>query len=113
MFACVDFAGQDTSFEYLEPSNDKSAVAFYKSTGPILSKMIESNPNYKQEVGIAIIEFVKKIAGEEKTPKITGMLIYLPVPDIQKYMVNFDLFLQRVSQATQLLEQQAIVAQQN
>ncbi len=45
--------------------------------------------------------------------KVTGMLIDLPVPEIQKYMVNFDLFLQRVSQATQLLEQQAIVAQSN
>ena len=75
MFACVDFAGQDTSFEYLEPSNDKSAVAFYKSTGPILNRLIESNPNYKQEVGKAIFKFVEKIAGVEGAPKITGMLI--------------------------------------
>ena len=37
------------------------------------------------------------------------MLIDLPVPEIQKYMVDFDLFLQRVSEAIQLVEQQATV----
>jgi hypothetical protein len=69
------------------------------------------NPQYKQTVGGAIFEFVQKLV-QGYAPKVTGMLIDLPVPEIQKYMVNFDLFLQRVSQATQLLEQQAIVAQQ-
>ena len=69
------------------------------------------NPQYKQTVGGAIFEFVQKLV-HGYAPKVTGMLIDLPVPEIQKYMVNFDLFLQRVSQATQLLEQQAIAAQQ-
>ncbi len=49
-------------------------------------------------------------------PKVTGMLIDLPVPEIQKYMVNFDLFLQCVSQAThdtQLLDFPPFDAQQN
>jgi hypothetical protein len=69
------------------------------------------NPQYKQTVGGAIFEFVQSFV-QGYAPKVTGMLIDLPVPEIQKYMVNFDLFQQRVSQATQLLEQQAIVAQQ-
>ena len=69
------------------------------------------NPQYKQTVGGAIFEFVQSVV-QGYAPKVTGMLIDLPVPEIQKYMVNFDLFQQRVSQATQLLEQQAIVAQQ-
>lgn len=70
------------------------------------------NPQYKQTVGGAIFEFVQSLV-HGYAPKVTGMLIDLPVPEIQKYMVSFDLFFQRVSQATQLLEQQAIVAQQN
>jgi hypothetical protein len=64
------------------------------------------NPNYKTLVGGAIYEFVFSLV-EGLAPKVTGMLIDLPVPEIQKYLVNFDLFLQRVSQAIQLLQQQA------
>jgi hypothetical protein len=32
------------------------------------------------------------------------MLIDLPVPEIDKYMINFDLFLSRILQATEMLE---------
>ena len=51
-----------------------------------------------------------------KAPKVTGILIDLPVSEIQKYLVNFDLFLQRVSQAAhaaQLLDFPPFEAQQN
>ena len=94
MFACVDFDDQPNSFEYLEPSNDESAVAFYKSTGPILSRLIDSNPNYKQEVGNATFEFVKKIVGEEDAPKITGMFIDMTLSNIKRLMVDYDSFSQ-------------------
>jgi hypothetical protein len=93
VFACVDFDGQPESYEYLEPSNDKSALAFYKSTGPILSKMIESNPNYKQEVGGAIFEFVKKIAGED-APKITEAFVEFSLSKIKECLVDYDYFSQ-------------------
>jgi 5,10-methylene-tetrahydrofolate dehydrogenase/methenyl tetrahydrofolate cyclohydrolase len=33
-----------------------------------------------------IYEYVNKIIGVEKAPKITGMLIELPVPQIKEYM---------------------------
>jgi hypothetical protein len=49
------------------------------------------NPQYKQTVGGAIFEFVQFFV-QGYAPKVTGMLIDLPVPEIQKYMVNFDLF---------------------
>lgn len=61
-------------------------------TVPILGAVTELNPAYKQTVGGAIFESVQKIVGDF-APKVTGMLIDLPVPEIQKYMVNFDLFL--------------------
>ena len=83
MFACVDFDGQPESYEYLEPSNDKSAVAFYKSTGPILNRLIDSNPSYKEELGSAIFEFVKKIVGED-APKITALFAEFPLSTIKK-----------------------------
>ena len=62
-------------------------------TVPILGAVNELNPNYKQTVGGAIFESVQKTVGGEYAPKVTGMLIDLPVPEIQKYMVSFDLFL--------------------
>ena len=49
------------------------------------------NPLYKQTVGDAIFEFVQSLV-QGNAPKITGMLIHVSVPEIQKYMVNFDLF---------------------
>ena len=101
MFACVDFDDQPKSFEYLEPSNDESAVAFYKSTGPILNRLIESNPNYKQEVGNATFEFVKKIVGEEDAPKITGMFIEFPLSEINEKLVDYDSFSQFILEGKQ------------
>ena len=92
MFACVDFDDQPKSFEYLEPSNDESAVAFYKSTGPILCRMIESNPSYKEEVGSAIFDFVKKIVGEEDAPKITEGFVEFPLSKINGKLVDYDSF---------------------
>ncbi len=39
-----------------------------------------------------IFKFVAAFIGEGKAPKITGMLIDLPIEEIRKYLVNFDLF---------------------
>ena len=61
------------------------------------------NPDYKNLVGHTIFGFVQSLV-ENFAPKVTGMLIDLPVSEIQKYLVNFDLFLQRVSQARELLK---------
>lgn len=98
MFACVDLSSQNSppSFEYLRPSDDKSAVEFYKSTGPILSRLFDSNPNYKQEVSSAIFRFVQKIAGED-APKITALLSEKSLLGIKELLVDYDYFLRYVS----------------
>jgi hypothetical protein len=94
------------------PSAHPLSGKFYSVTVPILGAVNEHNANYKQTVGGAIFEFVQQLV-ESYAPKVTGMLIDLPVVEIQKYMVNFDLFLQRVSQATTLLQQQNQAAAQH
>ena len=63
------------------------------------------NPEYKQLIRGVVFEFVQGLV-QGYAPKVTGMLIDLPFSEIQKYMVNFDLFLQRVSQASKLLDKQ-------
>jgi hypothetical protein len=91
------------------PSNDPTANELYSKTMPIYNAIVEINPSYKNTVGSCIFEFVTKIVGPSFAPKITGMLIDLPISEIQKYCTNYDLFVQRVSQAQQLLVQQQVV----
>jgi hypothetical protein len=94
------------------PSAHPLSNKFYSVTVPILGAVNEMNPAYKQTVGGAIFEFVQSLV-ESFAPKVTGMLIDLPVAEIQKYLVNFDLFLQRVSEATQLIQQVTAAGQQH
>lgn len=45
----------------------------------LLQKILPSNPNYKCQAGEFIFEYVEKIVGEQRTPKITGMLLDLSI----------------------------------
>ena len=48
----------------------------------ILNAIVEENPNRKQHVGSVIHPFVQRIVGKQ-APKITGMLIDLPLDSIR------------------------------
>ena len=89
------------------PSNDPMAAEFYSKTMPIYAAITEINPSYKQTVGSTIFEFVTKLVGPQFAPKITGMLIDLPIVEVQRYVTNYDLMFQRVRQAQDLLQKQA------
>jgi RNA recognition motif-containing protein len=95
------------------PSNDPMSAEFYAKTMPIYAAITEINPSYKQTVGSTIFEFVTKMVGNTNAPKITGMLIDLPIIEIQRFVTNFDLLAQRVNQAQTLLQQQAQTAAQS
>ena len=70
----------------------------------LVPAVVPQNPNYKAQVGEFIYEFVEKIAGEEKAPKITGMLIDLPVEEIKGYLVDFGKLQAKISEANTLLQ---------
>ena len=53
--------------------------------------------------GTAIFSFVQLQVGD-KAPKVTGMLIDLPIEDIKPIMQDFKLFSTRISQAIELLK---------
>jgi len=78
---------------------------FVMTTTVILPAIIPDNPNYKDQVGTVLYEFVAQLVGPQ-APKITGMLIDLPINDIQLILQNYDLFKTRVGQANDLLSQQ-------
>lgn len=101
--------GQPSAMQIqFQPSNDPMAAELYQKTMPIYAAITDINPSYKQTVGSTIFEFVTKLVGTQFAPKITGMLIDLPIVEIQRYVTNFDLFSQRVQQAQTLLQQQQV-----
>ena len=55
----------------------------------ILPAMDPANPNHKDQAGNLFFEFVKKLLGAEKAPKITGMLIDLQLSDIRQMMSDW------------------------
>jgi hypothetical protein len=54
----------------------------YAKTAPLYAAITEVNPTYRQTVGSCIFEFVTKLVGPQFAPKITGMLIDLPIVEI-------------------------------
>ncbi len=45
--------------------------------------IVPSEPNYKAIAGEFIYEYVEKFVGDHRAPKITGMLIDLPIDEIK------------------------------
>lgn len=57
----------------------------------LIYAVVPENPNYKEQVGTCFFDFIKQIAGPDKAPKVTGMLIDLPIDDIKLIMQDFGL----------------------
>ena len=70
----------------------------------ILPSCIERNPYLKESVGTAIFEFVNMFVPQDKAPKITGMLIELPIDQIKQYLSDFGMFQAKVKEAVTLIE---------
>merc|ERR1712166_30396 len=86
----------------MPPQND--AEKFEQDAARLLPSVMERNPYLKEQVGQCIYDFVQKIIGVEKAPKITGMLIELPVAQIREYLASLDALKVKVSEANNLLE---------
>ena len=65
----------------------------------------------KEAVGEAIYQFVEQITGEEDAPKVTGMLIDLPIQDLESLISNYANFSIKVNEGLHLLKQQEAAAQ--
>jgi hypothetical protein len=71
----------------------------------MLPGIVANNPNIKQFVGEFIYEYVEKFVGEEMAPKITGMLIDLPLEEIKGYIYDFYKIQQKIFEAREILTQ--------
>jgi hypothetical protein len=65
-----------------------------------------NNPNLKNQIGEFIYEHVEKMVGEDMAPKITGMLIDLPPPEMVSYVCEFYVLEKKVREAATLLRSQ-------
>jgi len=60
-------------------ANMTVAQKFQLSAGKFINAIDERNPLMKDQVGNTIYEFITDMVGPTKAPKITGMLINLPL----------------------------------
>ena len=63
---------------------------YVMATAKFIPAVTERNPHMKEQVGQCIFDFIQMLVGPEKAPKITGMLIELPLGQIKEYMLDFN-----------------------
>jgi polyadenylate-binding protein len=88
------------------PQQMTPADAYFMKAQQLLPSVQERNPYLKEHVGHLIYEYVEQQVGPQLAPKITGMLIELPVNQIRQYLSSLDALNHRVMEAKQLLENQ-------
>ena len=86
---------------------------YHQAAQKIIPSCTERNPYMKEQVGSAIFEFVSAIVPQEKAPKITGMLIELPVDQIKAYLQDYNGFQAKVQEADELIKQAEKQGQMN
>jgi hypothetical protein len=81
-------------------ANPDPIINAYNQRGfTYLPAVVPQNPNLKQLVGDFIYEYVEKFVGEEKAPKITDMLLDLPIQEIKDYLYDFNKLSQEIYDA--------------
>jgi len=81
---------------------------YVMATAKFIPAVTEKNPHMKEQVGQCIFDFIQMLVGPEKAPKITGMLIELPVQQIKTYMGSFEALQMKVKEAHDHLMQAQI-----
>jgi hypothetical protein len=82
------------------------AAEYLAKTAKILPAIVDRNPHYQEQVGQTIFDFICEMAGQDLAPKITGMLIDLPIVQIRNYLQSYEHLQAKVQEAKQHLEQQ-------
>jgi len=92
------------------PNADPVLNAYNQKGFSLLPAIVPENQSLKQMVGEFVYPFVEKLVGDANAPKITGMLIDLPLEEIKQYLYDFNRLYFKVGEAVNLL--QSMVAQQ-
>jgi len=87
-------------------ANMPVAQKYQLAAAKYLPAVDDRNPLMKEQVGNTIYEYVTELVGQQKAPKITGMLINLPLEQVRQFMRSYDALRLKVTEANQLLEHQ-------
>lgn len=79
------------------------AAQFMSVTSKLIPSITPRNPYLKERVGEAIFPFIKTLVASERVPKITGMLIELPVEQMRLYMGSYENLQSKVKEADDLI----------
>ena len=85
------------------PQPMTEAQIFVRSMEAVVPGVVAENAQYKELVGENIYKFVEKQIGPDSAPKVTGMLIDVPMDEIIEYLTDFEKFKVKVTQALNLL----------
>merc|ERR1712167_428305 len=79
---------------------------YFMKASRILPAVQQKNVQYQEQVGQVIYDFILGMVGPEAAPKITGMLIDLPIPQIHTYLGSYDALQAKVMEARDHLQKQ-------
>jgi hypothetical protein len=85
--------------QQMNPNAMSIGQKYVVQTSKFIPALNPNNPHMKQQVGGCIYEYVHNLVGEDKAPKITGMLIELPVAQIKEYMTDYNNLQAKVQEA--------------
>jgi hypothetical protein len=80
-------------------------AAEYQMKASILLPSIQPNNRvYKQKVGEFIFPYIAKMTSQEKAPRLTGMLIELPLEQVKEFLGNYQVLSEMVQEGNSLLD---------
>jgi RNA recognition motif-containing protein len=80
-------------------------VQYQQQAAKLLPACTERNKHLKEQVGQMIFPFIQKLIPQNRAPKITGMLIELPIDQIKGYLMQYDILCAKVQEANNLIDQ--------
>lgn len=87
-----------------QPMNE--GQEYQMKAAQLLPSIQANNKHYKQKVGELIFNYIAKMAPQERVPRITGMLIELPLEQIREYLSSYSVLREMVNEAMQMFQNQ-------
>mmetsp|Transcript_5466 Transcript_5466/g.9252 ORF Transcript_5466/g.9252 Transcript_5466/m.9252 type:complete len:112 (-) Transcript_5466:42-377(-) len=88
------------------------AQEYHAKAMQILPSIQPNNKVYKRPVGELIYPFLSKMVPAENVPRLTGMLIELPIEQVREFLSSFQVLTEMALEGNQIVEQQKLQQQQ-
>lgn len=80
-------------------------VNYEQQAQRLIPACVENNPHLQEQVGQCIFDYIHQLVGPEQAPKITGMLIDLPIPQQKQFLMSYENLQTKVHEAQEHLRQ--------